>query len=276
LLGAPVRVLTTFSGSTYDTITEPCIANALKYGADEVWIYDDLWLTKHPFYSQQSNRWLYEHHYKRGLGWYTFKMVLLLDAWQRLLRDDPWLDKEPSQLIAYCDGDTYPIADFSILYDVAERDGAMLFVASGQMQRQWCKRDAYIIMAQDEAKYHASQAGNARYMSFKVGDWKAYQFIIEWLTYSCNQTATTFDASILGPELEGFTESRSEQAIMTLLAHKYGYKLHRECCEGGEGWPEDRDMYGQIFSQVHQRNGAPPTGSKFAGRWDKTGRLGDL
>jgi hypothetical protein len=262
-LGAPVRVLTTFSGSTYDTITEPCIANALKYGADEIWIYDDLWMTKHPFYSQASNRWLYEHHYKRGFGWYTFKMVMLLDAWSRLSRAD-WIEDETS-LLAYCDGDTYPIADFSVL-----------FIASGQMQRQWCKRDAYIILAQDEPKYHDAPAGNARYMSFKVGDWQAYQFICEWLTYSCNPVATTFDPSVLGPELPGFTESRSEQAIMTLLALKYGYKLHRECCEGGEGWPEDRDMYGQIFSQVHQRNGAPPTGSKFAGRWDKTGRIGDL
>ena len=272
-----MRVLTTFSGSTYDTITEPCIANALKYGADEVWVYDDAWLMRHPFRELRSNKWLWEHHYKRGMGWYAWKPLCIIDALERVKSDadseDVWCDA----IIAYCDGDTYPVADFSVLFDVAKRDGAMMFAASGHSQHRWCKRDAYIILNQDRPEYHNSPAGNARYMAFKAGDWAGKQFLWELanLLRPMRRPRRSTRPS-LAPELEGFTESRSEQAIMTLLAHKYGYKLHRECCEGGEGWPEDRDMYGQIFSQVHQRNGAPPTGSKFAGRWDKTGRIGDL
>ena len=51
---------------------------------------------------------------------------------------------------------------------------------------------------------------------------------MEWLTYAVNPVATTFDPSTLGPEDEGFRESRSEQAIMSLLAYKYNIKLEKE------------------------------------------------
>jgi hypothetical protein len=271
------RWLVTFSGSDYDATTERIVADGPRFGADEVLVFDDAWLDTTEF--RTLNRWLWDHpgqRYpdgrtrRRGYGWYAWKSFVIQYAL------DYFADM--GDIVFYTDGDTFPVADFSVCYDTTQRDGAMLFVASGQSNHRWCKRDCYVVMGQDAEpmRYAYVPAGNARYMGFLKGPWKPRQLLQEWLAYSVNPTATTFDPSMLRPELPEFTEHRTEQAILTLLAYRYGYKLHRECCEGGEGWPEDRDMYGQIFSQVHQRNGAPPTGSKFAGRWDKTGRIGDL
>jgi hypothetical protein len=112
-------------------------------------------------------------------------------------------------------------------------------------------------MGQDEEKYRQTQAGVARFMVFQKGHWRTTQFLMEWLTYCVNPKSTTFDPSTILPEHEGFIEHRTEQAIMTNLAHKYGIKLWREACDAGQytvadgSHNNDRDYYGQLFQQIN-------------------------
>jgi tetratricopeptide (TPR) repeat protein len=70
---------------------------------------------------------------------------------------------------------------------------------------------------------------------------------------------------VLGSEAPGFVEHRTEQAIMTNLAHKYGVRLHREACELGNSFPEDKDLFPQLFTQMNPwgQKTAPCVGSKF-------------
>ena len=73
------------------------------------------------------------------------------------------------------------------------------------------------------------------------------------------------DSNLLG-ELPAFHEHRDEQAIMTNLVHKYGYKLHREADQTGEDpscFHVDRELYGQLFEQVHSTRGNNGLGSKY-------------
>ena len=233
------KIYITFGGSVYDATTKKIVTDGPRLGADEVWVYDDVWVTEQDFY--RRNAWLWNHHHKRGFGWYAWKPFIILDALSRLQDGD---------VVMYTDADTYPIADFSKLYEIADKEGIMLFEANGQIHRNWCKRDCYIVMNQDDSKYYDVPHGVARFMLFKKGAWGPYQFLMEWLTYCVNERATTFDPSILGrPELEGFIEHRAEQAIMTNLAHKYGYKLYRGADEIGEKSSNDRDLYGELFTQ---------------------------
>ena len=58
---------------------------------------------------------------------------------------------------------------------------------------------------------------------------------------------------------------RTEQAILTMLAHKYGYPLWREADQDGNEWiGRDPGDYPQLFEQV-RRGGPFPvgTGSRF-------------
>src|ERR1035441_2127010 len=105
----------------------------------------------------------------------------------------------------------------------------MLFACSSwPHQHVWCKTDCFVVMGQFEPKYVDAECGCARFMLFQKGKWKSTQFLMEWITYSINPLATTFDESILGDESNGYREHRFEQAIMGNLAHKHGIKLYRE------------------------------------------------
>jgi len=252
------KIYITFSGSAYDATTEKIVQHAPRFGADEVLVYDDVWLTGTDFH--RHNQWLWQHPgwngRKLGFGWFAWKPFVILDALDRLQEGD---------IVLYTDADTHPIADFSMLYDECARiGGAMLFNAYGCDNRYYCKRDAFVVMGQDYPPYTDHRtAGVARFMLFRKGPWRPRQFLYEWLTYAVNPKATTFDASTIAPELPGFGEHRTEQAIMTLLAYKYDYKLYREACQFGAAHPEDKELYGQLFEQVGGTGPRTMAGSRF-------------
>jgi hypothetical protein len=256
------RICITFGGEVYDGTTALTAMLAPKLGADEVWVYDDHWLVQQRSEFRELNHWLWDHHHKRGFGWYAWKPFILIDALDKLADGD---------VVLYIDADTFPIDDFSVLYETCARDGGiMLFKAGGNVnqrfkQSQWCKRDCYLVMNQDDPRYYEAEAGVARFMLFQKGPWRARQFLMEWLTYCVNSLATTFDPSQLAKEVPGFVEHRTEQAIMTNLAHKYGLRLYREACELGNAFPEDQQLYPQLFSQLNPwgQKTAPCVGSKF-------------
>lgn len=246
--------LITFSGAPYDATTKTIVERGVEFGADDVRVYDDRWLTEQPFY--QQNSWLWEHPHKRGFGWYAWKPFIIWHALSTLNDGD---------VVLYVDADTEPIAPLGMLFDQCSKDGGiMLFASEGHLQHEWCKRDCYVAMWQ--AALFNVPAGVARFMLFQKGPWRPTQFLMEWLTYCVNPLANTFDPSRLGAETIGFVEHRAEQAIMTNLAHKYGLPLYREACQAGNGSGRNRDLYGQLFRQVDDGSpkvSAEPVGSSY-------------
>lgn len=262
------HIYITFSGAQYDATTKLIVENAPQLGADEVRVYDDLWLMKQEFY--RINQWLWNTKDMRGFGWFCWKPFVIL---HELLRC------EPGDVILYTDADTYPIADLKVLYDWAARlfpvmgmpaDGVMLFAAQGCSNKQWVKDDCWTVMAADQpyngrtVVLHNSQHATARFMLFQAGLWKPMQLLIEWLTYCLNPLATTFEPSRLEEALESrdFQEHRTEQAILSLLAHKYGYHLYREADAFGNAELEQNgtdSWYPQVFVQDGRKGEADLT-----------------
>ncbi len=266
------RIYITFSGAGYDDTTRLIVENAPKMGADEVWVYDDKWLMGTEFY--RHNKWLWTYptgiqsigpRSSRGFGWFSWKPYIILDALSQL---------EYGDIVLFTDSDTYPIHDFSMLYDECARiGGQMMFAAQGCRNWEWIKRDCYIVMGQDEPKYHNGQHGVGRFMLFQKGPWRPQQFLMEWLTYCVNPLATSFEPSVLGfPEIIGpadcpsrvLKQHRTEQAIMTLLILKYGLKMYREACQFGDGCEEDRDLYPTLFRQMPRSLANTLDGSRYA------------
>ena len=261
------RLLVTFSGSKYHETTRLTCDRATSMGADEVRVYDDTWMMAHPHW--QLNSWLWKHpgdrNGKRGLNWYAFKPVVMIDAMDRFMSD--------GDVALWIDGDSYPVSDMSPIFDVAARDDVMFFSSSGHLQKTWCTRDCFTVMGQDFGKgmrawghdfVSTMPAGCARFFAMKKGPWHVRQFLAEWMTYTVNPMATTFDPSTTGQDETGFEEHRTEQAIMTNLVHRYGHKLWRECDDSGEGWGEDRDVLPvPVFQQVRQGSCQNGPGSAF-------------
>lgn len=246
------HIYITFSGARYHNPTAKTVAEAPRFGADRVLVYDDHWLTTCRPEFTASAQPLFKHHATRGFGWFCWKPLIILDALQR----------EPDAAVLFADGDTYPIHDLSAIYQIAERDGLMLFSSVGNMQRRWCKRDCFLLMEQDTPEYWDRQHAVARFMAFTKTH---IPFLQEWLKFTLDIRCNTFDKSLLAEELPGFHEHRCEQAILTNLAHKYGHKLYREACQFGNSCPDDLDLFPQLFIQdgnySHSPN--PCIGSAF-------------
>ena len=252
------RFYITFSGSAYNEQTLKALTalNTYRHGhVDEILVYDDRWLMETAFY--QKNEWLWHmppepstpDRRHRGFGWFCWKPFILLETLERMQDGD---------IVCFVDGDTYPIADFSVLYEECARiGGAMVFAAQGCSNRQWVKRDCLMIMSQDDLKWHDTQHCAARFMLFQKGPWQVRQFLMEWLTYCLNPNATTFEPSIYGPELPGFEQHRTEQAIFSMLVAKYGWKPYREACQFGDPaiHKQDVELYPTLF---HQEWGSGP------------------
>lgn len=244
------KLLITFSGSDYDATTE---ALTHAKGVDDVFVYDDVWLDAHPF--RKLNSWIFEHVPRRCYGYCSWKPLIILDALDHC---------EPGDVVLYVDADCRPIADLSPIFEIAARDGACFFAACGHRQPTWCKPECYLVMGDDDVK--DVEAGCARFVAFRKGEWKEQQFLAEWLTYSVNRLANTKDTRLPPQPGHAFHEHRDEQAIMTNLVHKYGYKLHRECDQTGEDptWASrDRELYPQLFEMIHQTHGNNGAGSRF-------------
>ncbi len=254
------RLYITFSGPAWDATTKLLIDNARKFGADQVIVYDDLWLTKQPFYNLPRNRWIWDHPgyqgVKRGFGWFCWKPYIIQHALKNFCN--------PGDIVLFTDADTYPITDFSMLYDECQRqNGIMLFEATGCSNRQYVKRDLWKIMGMDRPELIDTQAGVARFMLFEKGPYLVDQFLEEWKTYCLNPVATTFDPSVLSFEHHGFSQHRTEQAIMTLLAMLYGVRLFREADEFGNSLEKDKELFRQLFVQLYGDGPRSGLGSKY-------------
>lgn len=239
------RVCVTFSGRAYDETTKLIVENAPKFGADEVRVYDDRWLLEtYPEY-RSLNRWLWETKDSFGFGWCAWKAFVICHAIAR---------GSPLDTVLYTDADTYPIADLSPLFAIAERDGMMLFEAQGCSNRQYTRRDCFVAMGCDEERYWNARHACGRFQVFRAGDYRARQLLMEWLVYSINPMCQLRAPSVYAPDFPEFTRHSNEQSVLTILAEKYRVPLHREACQFGwpaqAGYGQPEDTYPQLFHQV--------------------------
>lgn len=255
------RIYCTFSGAAYNETTQHIASGAKRFGADELWVYDDRWLMGTELFQRPEFQRLFTHqgvgnpNGRRGFGWFSFKPFVLQDALSRV---------EDGDIVLFTDADTYPIHDFSMLYEECARiGGTMLFRAEGCHHARWCKRDCFIRMGMDEPKWRDVQHAVARFMLFQKGAAGVDTFLAEWLHYCLDFDATTFEPSHLAPEYPEFHEHRTEQAILTNLAHKYGQRLYREACQFGADQPEDQGLYPQLFFQDGAHGPKTLEGSAF-------------
>jgi len=253
------KVYVTFGGRAYDATLKNISEQAVPLGADECWIYDDAWLERQPF--RKLNRWAWDHPgsngARYGYGWYCWKPFIIQHALARLKAGD---------VLLWTDADTYPIADFSRLFDYCAREnGFFLFAACGCTNRQYVKRDCFRVIDPLGAISPDTVHATARFMLFQKGRWSIEQFLTEWLAYVLNPLCPTRDPSVLAAENEGFLENRGDQSVFSLLAHKYGLPLHREADAFGLADPSDWDLYPQLFTQEYcagDRNDL--SGSRYA------------
>ncbi len=256
------KVLITFGGAAYDETTAITVSTARDFGVDEVRVYDDRWLMATDFYT--VNRWIFDRVPKFGFGWCSWKPYIIMQEMKRLNYGD---------IVLYVDADTYPIADLTPLFDIANRDGVCLFCELVDNKR-FTKRDCFVVMGQDDETAWTAPHSCGRFQLFQKGSWRVEQLLMEWLTYNLNPRCQFSDfrddqgrgPSRLAEDLPEFYRHSAEQSILTVLAHKFGITLHRVPCQygwpAGVGW--EQDTYVQLFHQQFcEKDKSDLSGSRF-------------
>jgi hypothetical protein len=237
------RILITFGGRAYDRQVGRQVAYVTAGLRDiEHRVYDDAWLITTPLY--QLNRWIFERQPQHGFGFCCWKPYIIQHALHNFAQQ--------GDVVMYLDGDTYPIADISCLFEHTERAAVMLFEEQGCICKTWVKEDCFRAMV---VPAHDAMIACGRFQLFREGDWRNEQFLQEWLAYSLNPRCMFHEGSVL-PEMDdpSFIRNSCEQSVLSLLAHKYAIPLHRNPDQSG--WPvahdgkyKPEDTYPQLFVQ---------------------------
>lgn len=110
----------------------------------------------------------------------------------------------------------------------AEYNG-VLFFGVGLPHKQWCKRDAYILQGCDRA-----ECWDAGQVNGFLSIWRKSTFAINlsqmWMNETCNYDIASDVPSKRGNEFEGFREHRHDQAVITNIMNRQGFKY------GPSGW----------------------------------------
>lgn len=162
-----------------------------------------------------------------GAGWWVWKPYVILDAMN---------NAQDGDVVVYCDcGDMFsPGLQSYVKSNIGEDDLCLLLVGNNK-NKEFTKRDCFVLMNCDEEDYWNSSQLEAGFMVWKVSD-KSKEVVSEWLNYCKDLRIINNDSSTLEEEFSEFKEHRNDQSILTNLAVREGlsvggveYRNYIEC-----------------------------------------------
>lgn len=161
----------------------------------------------------------------RGGGYWLWKPYFI----KKTLEKIEWND-----YLFYCDSGAYYCNSIKFLVDkLEEKNEYIMAFEIPLIEKQWTKRDCFILLDCDEKKYWDTNQRIATYMLIKKTK-KSMEFIDEYLRYSRCEQIITDKESILGDEFKEFIDHRHDQSIFSLLTKKYGIEAYREPSQYGD------------------------------------------
>ena len=178
----------------------------------------------------------------RGAGYWLWKPYVIAEAMQ-------WI--KDGDILIYSDAGVEFVNDVKHIIDVMDED---IFLFGNEWNHwDWCKMDVMKSIYFDA--YGSMKQVQASVIFFKVNA-NTRRFVREWLAF-CQVPGFIDDSPSKLTNHHEFREHRHDQAILTCLAYKYGYKLHRWPTQYAgvtyhQLYPEDK--YPQIFNHHRLRN----------------------
>ena len=171
--------------------------------------YNREWLVTTDFYKENQSI-LDEKH---GGGWWVWKPFVILDALSKV---------EDGDYVLYCDcGDMVSPDIKSYVESVVSEDECCLLLLGNNTNKDYTKRDCFILMECDEADYW-----NSNQLEAGVSVWKkteqSINVLSEWVKYCTDPRIIKDDPSVLGKEVSSFNAHRNDQSILTNIAIREG------------------------------------------------------
>ena len=163
--------------------------------------------------------------YKRCGGYWIWKPYILCEAIKTI---------NDSDYLFYCDSGAVVID--SVMKLINSMENASQEVMSFELrapEKNWSKRDAFIVLDCDYPKYIESPQRLSSYIIIKKNH-NTENLLREFLYYAINFRIITDDPNTMGlPNYEGFIENRHDQTIWSLLTKKHGYLPFRDPSQFG-------------------------------------------
>lgn len=239
----------TYSADNMTRSREVCVEAARQHGANEIWEFTPMDIYGE-FY--EDNKAILD--LERGAGYWLWKPYFI-NRIANECKDDDYL--------VYCDAGVKLINNLSHLINAMDQD--IFLFSNGHQHVHWCKMDC--IKSINELTYHEMfnasghhnfinlQQVQASFIIFRINP-TTRNFIKEWLLW-CQMPGFIDDSPSKLPNHPEFAQHRYDQAILTCLAIKYGYRLHWWAdalwyWSQRSRWPDDK--YPLMFEHHRKRN----------------------
>ena len=230
-----------YANGRYLKAQQYCSQSAKEAGFDEVISYsindiDSNFIEKNKSILNQS----------RGAGYWLWKPYFIKKTLDKINDGD---------LLVYSDSGSIYQASVQPLIDsiLKDKHGVLSFELKGLIEKDYTKRDAFILMNLDDSKYTDSSQREATYIWLIKNEFTT-KLISEYLEYAQNENIITDSKNIKDNNYSTFKDHRHDQSIWSLLCKKYDIEPHRLISQHGLHLVSDfpNDTYGQIT--LHHRN----------------------
>lgn len=218
--------LVNFSDDKMLTSRRVCSESAMENGVEMVWQQDPDTIDAE---FKRLNQDIFKH--ERGCGYWLWKPYIIYRAMVQPATQE-------GDILIYADAGVKWIANVNEIISRMDRD--IFLFSNGHQHVHWCKGDVYSAINYWEStvkkhtdcgthylfnkEYETYQQVQASVIFFKVNE-NTRRFVKEWLLY-CQMPGFIDDSQSKLPNHPEFAEHRHDQAILTCLQIKYGYKLH--------------------------------------------------
>lgn len=186
----------------------------------------------------------------RGAGYWLWKPYIILKTLKRK-------DVKKGDYIFYSDSGAYFIDKIDHLLHLCnkyDQDIIPFSLKGGPIEKNWTKRDAFILMDADSKKYTETIQLGPGFILLRKSP-TSIKFFEEFLKYAQDERIITDIPSKLGKNYAGFRENRHDQSIFSILSKKYCLKWFRHPFQEGNSQIElFEDKYPQIIHLTRKNN----------------------
>ncbi len=161
----------------------------------------------------------------------------------------------------YCDSGSYFVNSIENLIHALEKsEQDLLCFELGEYEKHWTKRDAFVLLDCDDAKFTETKQ---RLASFSLWRKSALTTALaaQWLAAAQDERLLTDLPNQMGlPNFDGFRAHRHDQSIFSLLTKRHGLPAFRDPSQwGNTGADGDPDSaYPQVIVHTRSKNHSVP------------------
>jgi hypothetical protein len=213
--------IVSFGSEEFFPSLDRLLNSALKFGVDEARFTKPEHLVESPFFHQNLD--IFQH--RRGYGYWLWKPFLILAA----LRD-----AAENDIVIYSDAGVEIVASLAPLIALARDVQPLVAFGNGNHKNSmWTKRDCFILLQCDSAKFWEAAQWNGFFQVYRRCDF-TIQFVEEWLSACCDARILTDIPNEMGqPNLPDFRDHRHDQSVLSLISEKRGIQKFRDPSQWG-------------------------------------------